>query len=289
MPFFSKVIREPLVHFILIGAVVFAANALIGNNADEPRDRFVVTEGRVQQLAQVFAKTWQRPPTTEELRGLIDAHIKEEIYYREALKLGLDRDDTLIRRRMQQKMEFVTEPSDELLVADDAELRAFLEAHKSEFRVEPRIAFQQVFLNPKKADEATIIRAKQTLEALKASGSSDVPSDLGDPTLLPASTPLSTLSSIGRNFGEVFGQSLTDLRENEWAGPIESPFGLHLVRVTERVDGYDPKLEEIREMVEQKWRTQKRDEFQKQAYDQLRAKYDVVVTSGESPKEGPAP
>ena len=120
MTFVSRLIREPLVHFILIGALVFGTYALIGKNADELRDRIVVTEGRVQQIAQVFAKTWQRPPTPEELRGLVDAYIKEEVYYREALKLGLDRDDTLIRRRMQQKMEFVTEPSGELLVADDA-------------------------------------------------------------------------------------------------------------------------------------------------------------------------
>ena len=115
----------------------------------------------MQQLAQVFAKTWQRPPTPEELRGLVDAYIKEEVYYREALKLGLDRDDTLIRRRMQQKMEFVTEPSGELLVADDAKLQTFLDAHKSEFRVEPRIAFQQVFLNPKKAGEAVTHDSRQ--------------------------------------------------------------------------------------------------------------------------------
>ena len=289
MTFFSRLIREPLVHFILIGAVVFFAYALIGNGADQPRDRIVVTDGRVQQLAQVFATTWQRPPTREELRGLIDAYIKEEVYYREALKLGLDRDDTLIRRRMQQKMEFVTEPSDQLLVADDGELQAFLDAHKSEFRVEPRIAFQQVFVNPKKPGEAVLIRAKQTLEALKASEPSEpshVPSELGDPTLLPATTPLAALSSIAGNFGEGFAQSLTDLPEDVWAGPIESPFGLHLVRVTERVDGHDPKLDEIREAVEQKWRTQKRRDFQTQAYDQLRAKYDVVLPSGGSLKEG---
>jgi hypothetical protein len=286
MTFFSRIVREPLVHFILIGALVFGAYALIGNSADEPRDRIVVTEGRVQQLAQVFAKTWQRPPTTEELHGLVDAYIKEEVYYREALKLGLDRDDTLIRRRMQQKMEFVTEPSDELLVANDSDLQAFVDAHKSEFRIEPRIAFQQVFLNPKSVGEPVLVRAKQALEELNASGESDVPADVGDPTLLPVTTSLATLSSIAGDFGEVFARALTDLPEDEWSGPIESPFGLHLVRVTERIDGHDPKLDEVRETVEQKWRTQKRDDFQKQAYDQLRGKYDVVLPSSESSKEG---
>jgi PPIC-type PPIASE domain len=284
MAFFSRIVREPLVHFILIGVVVFGAYALMGNGADQPRDRIVVTEGRVQQLAQVFAKTWQRPPKPEELRGRIDAYIKEEVYYREALKLGLDRDDTLIRRRMQQKMEFVTEPSDQLLVADDVKLQAFLDAHKSEFRVEPRVAFQQVFLNPAKTGETVLIRVKQTLEALKVSGPSDVPSDLGDPTLLPAATPLATLSTIAGNFGEAFARALPDLPEDEWAGPVESPFGLHLVRVTERLDGQDPKLDEIREAVKQKWRTQKRDEFQKRAFDQLLAKYEVILPFEESQK-----
>lgn len=287
MTVLSKIIREPLMHFVLIGAAVFGLYALMaGGKLNDARDRIVVTEGRVQQLAQVFAKTWQRPPTRDELGGLIDAYIKEEVYYREALKLGLDRDDTLIRRRMQQKMEFVTEPSDELLRADDAELQAFLDAHKADFRVEPRIAFDQIFLNPEKPGEAAPVRAKETLEALKASAPGEILPDVGDPTLLPASMPTSPLSGIARNFGEAFAANLTDLPEDEWAGPIKSPYGLHLVRVTKRLDGYDPELAEVRAAVEQRWRTEKRDEFQKQSYDQLLAKYKVVLPSGKAVSSG---
>ncbi len=292
MTFLSKILREPLVHFVIIGAAVFGLYALMaGGNQDEPRDKIVVTEGRIEQLAQVFAKTWQRPPTREELRGLIDTYIKEEVYYREALKLGLDRDDTLIRRRMQQKMEFVTEPGDALLRADDAALQAFLDAHKADFRVEPRIAFDQIFLNPEKLGEAAIARAEQTLEILKASAPGEIPPDVGDPTLLPARMPLSPLSGIASNFGATFAANLTDLPENEWAGPIKSPYGLHLVRVTKRIDGYDPKLAEVRDAVEQKWRTEKRDEFRDQAYDQLLAKYEVILPSGKavSPESEAAP
>jgi hypothetical protein len=283
MALLSKIIREPLVHFVIVGAAVFGLYALMAvGNPKDMRDTILVTEGRVQQLAQIFAKTWQRPPTREELRGLIDAYIKEEVYYREALKLGLDRDDTLIRRRMQQKMEFVTEPSDAFLVADDDALQAFLDAHKAEFRVEPRIAFEQVFLNPKRQGEAALARAKQTLQSLKASVPGEIPPDVGDPTLLPTSMPLSPLSGIARNFGETFAANLTDLPENEWAGPIKSPYGLHLVRVTERIDGYDPALAEVRGAVEQNWRTEKRNEFQEQAYDDLLAKYEVVLPSGKT-------
>jgi hypothetical protein len=292
MTILSKIVREPLVHFVIIGAAVFGLYALMAGDGQEgAKDKIVVTEGRVQQLAQVFDKTWQRPPTGEELRGLVDSYIKEEVYYREALKLGLDRDDTLIRRRMQQKMEFVTEPSDELLRADDAALQTFLDAHKAEFRVEPRIAFEQVFLNPERSGQAALVRAKQTLEILKTSAPGELPPDAGDPTLLPASMPLSPLSGIARNFGEAFAANLTDLPEGEWAGPIKSPYGLHLVRVTKRLDGYDPELVEVRAAVEQEWRTQKRDEFQEQTYDQLRAKYEVMLPSVKaiSPEPKPAP
>ena len=291
MTFFARLVREPLVHFIAIGAAVFALYALAGGG-EATRDRIVVSEGRVQQLAQIFAKTWQRPPTQRELRGLIDAYVKEEVYYREAVKLGLDRDDTLIRRRMQQKMEFLTEPGDELLKADDAELKAFLEANREDFRIEPRIAFEQVFINAAKKEdnEPALARARKVLEALR-SGSGDASSELGDRTLLPAELPLSSLSDIGRDFGDAFAKALTPLPEDEWAGPVSSPFGLHLVRVTGRLDGSDPPLEEIRDAVEQKWRTLKREEFQDGAYEGLRAKYDVVLPTFEAApqKTGSAP
>jgi hypothetical protein len=231
----------------------------------------------VQQLAEVFERTWQRPPTPEELRGLIDTHVKEEVYYREAVKLGLDRDDTVIRRRMQQKLEFLTEPDDELFQPDDAALQAYLEANKAAFRIEPKIAFDQVFLSRDKPGEAASVRAGQALEILKSSEPGDVSPDVGDPTLLQGSMPVSPLSRIASNFGESFAGNLTDLPENVWVGPIESPYGLHLVRVTKRIDGYDPELAEIREEVEQKWRADKREALQEQAYDQLLSQYAVVL------------
>ncbi len=290
MTVFAKLVREPLVHFVLIGAGVFALYALVaGDDQDATRGTIVVTEGRVQQLAQVFAKTWQRSPSPEELRGLVDAYIKEEVYYREALKIGLERDDTLIRRRMQQKMEFVTEPADEVLQPDDTTLQAYLDAHKADFRVEPRFAFEQVFLNPDKPGDAAPVRAEETLKVLKAFDG--IPPDVGDPTLLPGEMPLSPLGGIARNFGETFATSLTDIPEDEWAGPIKSAYGLHLVRVTKRIDGYDPDLDEVRDAVAQKWRAEKRDEFQAQAYDQLLAKYDVVLPNpeAEAPEPGAGP
>jgi len=291
MSFLSRLLREPLVHFILIGAAVFAVYALV-RGGEEARDRIVVTEGRVAQLAQIFTKTWQQPPTKKELRGLIDAYVKEEIYYREAVALGLDRDDTLIRRRMQQKMEFLTEPADDLLKAGDAELEAFLEANREDFRAEPRLAFTQVFVSPenKNEDEPAESRAAKFLAALR-SGPGMVSSDLGDPTLLPATVPLSSTKMIARDFGDAFAEALLSLPKDEWSGPVPSPFGLHLVRVTERFDGRDPPLADIRDAVEQKWRTWKREQFQDEVFNSLRAKYDVVLPTldGDAKQTGSVP
>lgn len=289
MSFFARFFREPLVHFLLIGAAVFALYGLVSRgDQEETRDRIVVSEGRVQQLAQVFVKTWQRPPTPTELRGLIDAYIKEEVYYREAVKLGLDRDDTLIRRRMQQKMEFLSEPGEEVLAADDAALQAFLDENKASFRAEPKLAFEQVFINPKARNGEAPRHAAEVLAALRSGESPDAH---GDATLLPASKPLSPLSRITRDFGDGFAKDLMALPPGQWAGPIDSPFGLHLVRVSERIDGYDPALGEVRDDVLRNWRTLQREEHERQAYAKLLAKYEVLLPEpgGKPDQAGPAP
>jgi len=275
MSFISRLAREPLVHFVLIGAAVFAAFSLFADDDEtETRDRIVVTEGRVRQLAQIFAKTWQRPPTPQELRGLLDAFVKEEVYYREAVKLGLDRDDTLIRRRMQQKMEFLSEPGREVLAADDVALQDYLDSHKDNYRVDPKLAFEQVFIKAKASEEDAAGRAAEALKALTAGGD---PAAFGDATLLPKDIPLSPLRAIERDLGEAFSKGLEDAPLGKWTGPVRSPFGLHLVRVSKREDGYDPKLDEVRAAVLRDWRNLKRQEYEAQAYDKLRAKYEVVL------------
>lgn len=282
MSFISRLAREPLVHFVLIGAAVFAAFSLFADDDEtEARDRIVVTEGRVRQLAQIFAKTWQRPPTPQELRGLLDAFVKEEVYYREAVKLGLDRDDTLIRRRMQQKMEFLSEPGREVLAADDVALQDYLDSHKDNYRVDPKLAFEQVFIKAKASEEDAAGRAAEALKALTAGGD---PAAFGDATLLPKDIPLSPLRAIERDLGEAFSKGLEDAPLGKWTGPVRSPFGLHLVRVSKREDGYDPKLDEVRAAVLRDWRNLKRQEYEAQAYDKLRAKYEVVLPAAKPSK-----
>lgn len=287
MSVLGRLIREPLVHFVFIGVAVFAAYVFFADGEEAAiRDRIVVTEGRILQLAQVFSKTWQRPPTPQELRGLLDAYIKEEVYYREAVKLGLDRDDTLIRRRMQQKMEFLSEPGEEALAADDVALQAYLDDHKDSYRVEPKLAFEQVFINPKLSGGDADARATEMLQAVKEGGD---PDKLGDPTLLPRSLPLSPLGAVERDFGEVFAKKMSRVPVDQWTGPIASPFGLHLVRVAKREEGYDPKLDEVRDAVRRDWRNLKRQEYQADAYEKLRGKYEVVLPELNAPQQGKSP
>jgi hypothetical protein len=262
-----------------IGAVIFAVHAYrtAGEQPAASRDRIVVTPGRVAQLAQVFAKTWQRPPTPQELNGLIQAFVKEEVYYREAVKLGLDRDDTLIRRRMQQKMEFLSEPGEEALNPTDDELEAFLAANREAFRVEAQVAFDQVFVSPEKVSGAIEPHVAELLEAARSASSDADIRRLGHPTMLPSSLRLAPLSQIDRNFGSGFGEQLTRMPKNAWGGPVKSTYGLHLVRVTGKAEGYDPPLSEVRRAVEVKWRTARREAFRESEYKRLREKYQVVL------------
>lgn len=274
MTLLRAALREPLVHFLVIGAAVFALYTVNRDPAPTLRDRIVVSEGQVQQLVVVFQGTWQRPPTPEELRGLVDSHVKEEVYYREALKLGLDRNDTAIRRRMQQKMEFLIEPPAAELEPTEAELEAYLAAKRERFRVEPRIAFRQVYLNVDKPGLPAPQRASLLLDELRRNGKI-VTGD--DATLLPAAMQAAPLRLIARSFGEDFAAALPDLPVGEWSGPVASTYGLHLVRIESLVEGYDPPLAELRHLVLQEWQYEKRQAYAAEEYRRLREGYDVIL------------
>jgi hypothetical protein len=142
-----KFLREPLVHFLLLGAMLFGVFALRGDRSSAQTDQIVVTPGHIEHLTLSFTRTWQRPPTAQELAGLIEDYIREEVLYREALAMGLDRDDTIVRRRLRQKLEFLTEETTEMAPPSEAELQAFLQQHIDAFRVEPRLAFQHIYLS----------------------------------------------------------------------------------------------------------------------------------------------
>lgn len=281
-----RLVREPLVQFFIIGIVVFAIYSLTEQSAStSTNDPINVGPGRIANLKEVFSRTRQRPPTQAELEGLVNSFIKEEVNYREGLKLGLDLDDTIIRRRLRQKMEFLMEPNASELEPTDEELQAYLEQNAEKFRLPASYKFQQIFFDPGKRGDP--ISDADNLRSRLNSNTVEPNSDqLGDPTLLPASLNLTRVDRVAANFGNEFANALADADIDTWTGPLKSTYGLHLVLVEERVEEREPPLDDIRKAVVRDWQTQKRREISDARYQKLLDNYDVKIAWPESPENG---
>jgi hypothetical protein len=237
-------------------------------------------------LAELFQRTWRRPPTEAELDGLIDDFVKEEILYREALALGIEQDDIVIRRRLRQKMEFISEDLATQAEPTGAELQAFLEEHPERFREPSRVSFAQVYLSPERRGEAAWGDAERMLVALDA-GRSD-PAEAGDPFLLEQDYRELAAHDVERLFGRAFAAQVAELPIGRWSGPVESGYGLHLVLVRERDPARLPDLDEVRDAVANEWWAARRKEANRAFYDGLRARYEVTVERPPWAAEGPA-
>lgn len=273
----GRLLREPLLHFLLIGIGLFALyDVLRGGDTGAPRD-IVVTEARVEALAESFATVWMRPPTPEEIKGLIDDHIAEEIYYREAIAMGLDQDDTVIRRRLRQKMEFISEDAATATEPTDADLRAYLAAHPEKFLEPAELTFVQVYFSTEKRGDQARASAERLLAELQAGGGPTILAEAGDPTLLPGDMQSASPQAVANAFGSDFAEQILEAPVGQWTGPLQSGFGLHLVRVDDRKAGGMPAFEQIRPLVLREWQSGQRTEFNKAFLDGLKAKYDIRV------------
>lgn len=272
--------REPLLHFLLLGSLLFVVNAF-WDQWFPAQGNIVVNEGRVRMLAENFRRTWQRPPTASELDGLIEEQIRDEVLTREAQRLGLDRDDTVIRRRLRQKIEIITEEAAASVQPTDAQLQNYLNLHPENFRGESRTAFTQIFLDPSKRGDRLYADAKVLLDRLRADERRPTSTNwqkLGDQLfMLKQEYPLSGEREIATIFGANFASSLLDLKTGEWSGPVRSGYGLHLVRVSASEAAGPVALADIRPVVEREWRNAQRKAGAEAQYQQLRAGYKIVV------------
>ncbi len=279
----NRVLEEPLLHFFLLGAALFAGYALISDpGSRRAPDEIVVTAGRVEHLAAGFAKTWLRPPSDAELTALIDDWVREEVATREAMELGLDRDDSVIRRRLRQKLEFVSDDIVARTEPTDADLNAYLQAHFEAFRIEPLFAFDHVYLDPAKHRDDLGRTSADLLAQLNEAGGRGDTAALGDSLLLEHSFRSAPTSQVAKQFGPGFAAKLSELSPGEWQGPVESVYGVHLVLVRERTEGRLPELAEVREAVAREWANARRLEGNESFYRELLARYTVTV-------EGPQP
>jgi hypothetical protein len=269
-----RLVREPLVHFLLLGGLLFGAYYRYNDEplAGEP-DRIVIDERQVKSLAASFQRTWLRLPTHEELVGLVQDRIKEEILYREALALGLDRDDLVIRRRLRQKMEFLNTDLTEPEPPTEAELQAYLDANRERFRTTERFSFIQVYVKEDSRERATAL-----LQQLTGHPPSELALEkLGDASLLPATLQQADPPEIGRVFGNDFAATLLAAPLGQWSGPQASPYGLHLVYVSERLPARVPPLSEVRSEVEREWLAEREREANARFYQALRERYTLEV------------
>jgi PPIC-type PPIASE domain len=282
-----KVLREPLLHFVVLGTGLFVLFGVVGESADERPDRIVVSQAKIENLAGLFERTWRRPPTQAEIDGLIADHVKEEILYREALALGLERDDIVIRRRLRQKMEFISEDVARPAEPTEGELQAFLAEHADRFREPWRVSFAQVYLSPDRRGEDAWGDAERLLVALDT-GRSD-PAAAGDPFLLEQDYRELATQDVERLFGGAFAGQVAELPVGRWSGPVESGYGLHLVLVRERKPARLPDLDEVRDAVANEWRAVRQEEANRAFYAGLRAGYEVTVErpawAGDRPAE----
>jgi len=278
----ERVIKEPLLHFLLLGAVIFATYSLLQKPGKGEPNLIVVTMGQVEHLAASFTKTWQRPPMPEELAGLVRDRVREEVYYREAIALGLDQDDTVIRRRLRQKMEFIADDVAAQAEPTDTELTDYLQANLDKFRVEPLFTFRQVYLNPERRGEKLAKDADQLLAQLNQAGSDADSAELGDASLLEPAFAAQPASVVARQFGEAFAAGLQVLTPGQWQGPIESGYGVHLVYLSERTEGGIPALADVRDAVRREWANTRRLKANEDFYQQLLQRYTVTIEGLES-------
>ena len=263
-----RLLREPLVHFLIAGALVFAL--LSGRAPDLGERRIVVDERVVGALVSRFYDSFRRMPTKDETDGLIRDWVQDQVYYREALALGLDENDEVVVRRMRRKMEAMAVADAETKTPDDAELQAMIDKDPARYAEDPRTSFEQVYLGA----DTPQARAEAELQLARLRKGEKF---AGVPVPIPGTFSDAAAHDISGQFGDEFTLALRTLPQGQWSGPIASGLGLHLVRVTSRHAAEPPKLEKVRQRVENDWRAQATAKARSEAYDRILKGYDVVI------------
>jgi hypothetical protein len=272
-------LREPLLHFLLIGGAIYLLYGAFAETAPEETDKtIVVSAGEVEWMQTSWQKRWNRLPTPDELDGLIQQYIRETVLYREALTMGLNKHDQVIRRRLAQKLEFLAKDLVALTPPTDEELVAYFDAHKDRYQEPALYTFTQVFFNPDKRGNATLDDAEAIKATLTARGDAiEDAGALGDDFMLQSYYPEKDPLEIQKLFGSGFTESLMDLTPGQWHGPVLSGYGTHLVYVSSIHEPSPPVFAQVRKRVVQDWTSERSEELNEQFYANLRGGYTIVI------------
>ena len=279
-----KILKEPLLHFLLFGALIFAVYGWLNRDV-QAFDEIFVSRGQQEHLVNMFSRTWQRPPTPEEYQGLLRDSIREEIAYRESVAMGLDEGDVIIRRRMRQKLELLTDEIVSFSEPQESELQSFLEENPDSFRIETVMDLRQIYISVDKHGDNSNSEALRVLNQLQTDPALDW-MNMGDVLQLPGQYRDVRIGELRRLFGTRFADELTGLEEGAWSGPVSSAYGLHLVYIDRLEPAREPSLAEVHDKVKVEWLEQRRRQATDELYDRMAQKYSIEIETlaGEAPE-----
>ncbi|MFT7595814.1 MAG: hypothetical protein ACI8R4_003146 [Paracoccaceae bacterium] len=275
----KKLLREPVLHFALLGIALFAYFSVVNQDRPAPNigqsDQIVISQAQIRQFIEQYRSVWRRPPTPQDLTALVDGAVREEILVREALALGLDRGDAAIRNRLKQKMQFLTDSAAQMMEPSEAVLHAHMAANPGQFSTPPKAAFDQIYLG----QTATQGVIDATLTQLAAG---DAPQSLGRGSLLPPGMPLTGKQQVDSTFGTGFFATLAEAEPGTWFGPVRSGYGVHLVRVSDAQPATLAEFAMVRDKVLFEWRRMQADELAKAQMGALRQRYRVQTPDADA-------
>ncbi len=276
----KRLLREPLVHFLLIGAVLFGVYSFTqaGRPASASSKEIQLTVDELSQLALLFQSQWRREPTPEEFSRLVENKVQNEVLYREALALGLDREDEIVKRRMAQKMRFLAEDVAAAREPTTAELRTWYEKNSASFAQPPRLSFRHLYFSPdRRGARARADAAKALAELAGQPEDAKIAGSLADPFMFQDYYRDRAPEYLAKEFGPQFALAVAKLEAGSWQGPIESGFGWHLLFVDTVIPGRVPAFEEIEPDVKPAWLAEQKAKAWEKAYQEIRAEYRVLL------------
>lgn len=285
----AKLLKDPLVHFLLVGAAIFGLSYWLNPPTAEGDTGIIISAADVAKMRDQIALIQGRSATDEEVNALIEVQIREEVLYREAMAMGLDRDDTMVRNRLIEKMRFLTENVGEPPLPNATELEMWFNVRQEQFRIPSQVTFEHVFFAIEHRGERTESDAAAVLPRLRARREALTPAQLaafGDPLPLWNRYDNMSQTDVALAFGEEFATAIAPLEAGTWSGPIRSRFGWHVVRVVDRTAERQPPLAEIQEAVQTAYLNEQRQAGNEARYRAMRERYDVTVeAAGAAPTE----
>ena len=275
----TRLLTEPLVQFLVIGACIYGAYALFGAPEENFRDTTIIVDSnRINAMISQWERRWNRLPTREEIDGLIQTYIREDVLYRQAVAMGLNEDDPITRRRMAQKLQFLTSDLAQMQKPQAGELEQYFIEKAGSYRGEDMISFTQVFIDPEKREETTLSDAAEILAQLETAGVPDTRTiQAGDRLILQNNFSLATEHEIGRQLGSGFAETVMGLEPGQWHGPVLSGYGVHLVYVYEFIEAPTVVFADVQARVLEDWHEEKREQFNAEFLASLKSRYQIVI------------